>query len=133
MYCTVYNVHKPQINNRKIGKVNCLCNRIEPFPSLIRALGIVLAHILQQVTQPAGLAFINSGTGTVLCGGGISQVQFDGRSIAPNPFPLQLYLLYDINCLLLFLIEDYCLYSTLLYSIHTLTQYSKLNDVDTLS
>ena len=35
------------INNRKIGKVNRLHTRIEPFPSLFWALGIVLAHILQ--------------------------------------------------------------------------------------
>ena len=35
------------INNRKIGNVNRLHNRIEPFPALFWALGIVLAHILQ--------------------------------------------------------------------------------------
>ena len=34
------------------------------------ALGIVLAHILKQLTQPAGLASLNSGTGTVLYGRG---------------------------------------------------------------
>ena len=37
----------PQINNRKIGKVNRLHNRIEPFPALFWALDILLAHILQ--------------------------------------------------------------------------------------
>ena len=32
---------QPQINNRKIGKVNRFHNRIEPFPPLFWALGIV--------------------------------------------------------------------------------------------
>ena len=56
------------MNNRKIGKVNHLHNRIETFPALFWALDIVLAHILKQLTQPAGLASLNSGTGTVLYG-----------------------------------------------------------------
>ena len=30
----------------------------------LSGLGIVLAHILQKVTQPAGLASLNPGTGT---------------------------------------------------------------------
>ena len=51
-------------------KANRLHNRIEPFPALFWALGIVLAHILQKVTQPAGLASPNSGTGTALNGRG---------------------------------------------------------------
>ena len=37
-------------------KANRLYNRIEPFSALFLALGIVLAHKLQKVTQPAGLA-----------------------------------------------------------------------------
>ena len=41
LYCT------SKINNRKIGKVNCLHNRIELFPALFWALSIILAHILQ--------------------------------------------------------------------------------------
>ena len=45
-------------------KVNRLHNRIEPFPALFWALGIVLAHILKLVTQPAGLASLNCRTGT---------------------------------------------------------------------
>ena len=44
--------------------MNHLHNRIEPFPALFWALGIILAHILQKGTQPAGLASPNSGTGT---------------------------------------------------------------------
>ena len=40
--------------------------RIEPFAALLWALVIALAHILKQVTQPAGLESLNSGTGTVL-------------------------------------------------------------------
>ena len=45
--------------------------RVEPFAVLFWALGIVLAHVLQQVTQPAaGLASLNYGTGTVLYGSG---------------------------------------------------------------
>ena len=39
------------------------------------------------MTQPAGLASLNRGTGTA----GVSKVQFD---VAPNPFPLLLYFLY---------------------------------------
>ena len=31
--------------DNEIGKVNCLCNRSEPFPALFWTLGIVLAHI----------------------------------------------------------------------------------------
>ena len=33
------------MNNSKIGKVNRLHNRTEPFPALFWALGIVLPHI----------------------------------------------------------------------------------------
>ena len=51
-------------------KANRLYDRIEPFFALFLALGIVLAHILQKVTQPAGLASLNHGTGTVLYGRG---------------------------------------------------------------
>ena len=36
-------------------KAYCLYNRIEPFSALFLALSIVLTHILQYVTQPAGL------------------------------------------------------------------------------
>ena len=54
----------------QIGNVNRLHNIIEPFAALFWALGIVLAHILQKVTQPAGLASPNSGTGTALYGRG---------------------------------------------------------------
>ena len=43
-------------------KANRLYNRSEPFS----VLGIVLAHILQKVTQPASLTALNHGTGTVL-------------------------------------------------------------------
>ena len=54
--------------------MNRLYNRIEPFPSLFWALGIVLPHILYTVqyilytavTQHAGLASPNHGTGTVM-------------------------------------------------------------------
>ena len=57
--------------------MNHLHNRIEPFPVLFLALGIVLAHIQQKVTQPADLASLNFGTGTVLYGRGQLYVQFD--------------------------------------------------------
>ena len=40
------------------------------FAVLFWALGIVLGHILQQVTQPAGFASLYRGTGTVLYGMG---------------------------------------------------------------
>ena len=42
--------------------------RVEPFAALFWALGIVLVHILQLVTQPACLASLNSGTDTILYG-----------------------------------------------------------------
>ena len=45
-------------------KANHLYNRIEPFAALFWALGNVLAHILKQMTQPAGLASLNHHTGT---------------------------------------------------------------------
>ena len=51
-------------NNRKIAKVNRLHSRIEPFPVLFWALGIVLAHILKLVTQPSGLASLSRRIGT---------------------------------------------------------------------
>ena len=41
---------------------------IEPFAALFWALGIALMHKLKQLTQPAGLASLKSGTGTVLQG-----------------------------------------------------------------
>ena len=73
LFTAYYSVHsrwlielKPQINYNQIGNVNRLHNIIEPFAALFQALGIVLAHILQQVTQPASLASLNPGTGTVL-------------------------------------------------------------------
>ena len=44
--------------------------RVELFAVLSWALGIVLVHILQQEAQPAGLACLNHGTGTVLYGRG---------------------------------------------------------------
>ena len=95
---------------KQIGKENRLHNRIEPFPTLFWALGILLAHILQQVTQPAGLESRNHGTGTVLYTAGVSQVQFDGRSAAANPFPLLLYFLYgSIVCIL------YCVHILYIY------------------
>ena len=50
----------------QIGNDNRLHNVIEPFAALFWALSIVLAHILQKVTQPAGLASLNPSNGTVL-------------------------------------------------------------------
>ena len=44
--------------------------RVKNFAVLFWAIGIVLAHILQQLTQPTGLASLNRGTGTVLYGRG---------------------------------------------------------------
>ena len=42
-----------------MGKENCFGKRIEPFALLFWAHNIVLAHILQKVNQPAGLATLN--------------------------------------------------------------------------
>ena len=36
---------------------------IEPVAALFWSLGIVIAHILKQLTQPAGVASLSSGTG----------------------------------------------------------------------
>ena len=70
-----------QINNRKIGKLNLLHNRIEPFPALFWAL----AHILYCNRGPSSPAWHPS---TVVlaryCTAGVSQVQFDGRSVTPS-------------------------------------------------
>ena len=55
--------------------MNRLYNGIEPFPTLFWALGIDLTHVLQEVTQPAGLASLNSGTGTALyCRGQLGSI-----------------------------------------------------------
>ena len=61
--------------------------RNEPFAVLFWALGIVLAHILKQLTQPAGQASFNSGTGTAV----ESQVRLDLRRVGPLPFPILLH------------------------------------------
>ena len=42
-----------QINYTQMGNVFRLHNRIEPSAALFWALGIVLAHILKQLTQPS--------------------------------------------------------------------------------
>ena len=79
-----------------MGNVFRLCNIIEPFAALFWALGIVLAHILQQVTQPAGLASFNSGTGTVLYsvqqGSGTFNLRVKTRQLLA--FPILLYIIY---------------------------------------
>ena len=51
------------INYTQIGNVFRLHNIIEPFAALFWALGIVLAHILKQLTQPAGPASLKYGRG----------------------------------------------------------------------
>ena len=56
-----------------MGKVFLSFLRAEPFADLFWALGIVLAHILQQVTQPPALhpsTMHVTGTVTVLYGKG---------------------------------------------------------------
>ena len=80
------------MNYTQIGNVFHLCNRIEPFAALFWALGIVhvLAHILKQLTQPAGPASLNSGTGTVLYGRFNLRVK-TGQLLA---FPILLYIIY---------------------------------------
>ena len=45
-------------------KANRLFIRIDPFAALFWALGNVLAHLLKQVTRPAGLASLNRLTDT---------------------------------------------------------------------
>ena len=59
-----------QINYTQMDNVNRLHHSIEPFAALFWALGIVLAHKLQQATQLAFLASLNHGTSTVLYGKG---------------------------------------------------------------
>ena len=61
---------------------------------LFWALGNVLAHILKQVTQPAGLASLNRRTGTN-CTAGVSSVQFDMEEESPPPIsPLDVHTLW---------------------------------------
>ena len=68
-------ISKPRDRDKlytQIVKVFRFYLRIEPFAVMSWALVIVrvLTHILKQLTQPAGLASHNSGTGTVLYGRG---------------------------------------------------------------
>ena len=61
---------------------------VEPFDVLFWALGIVLTHIVHQVTQPAGLTSLNRGTewhGTVRQGSVRSNLIED--ALAPSLFP----------------------------------------------
>ena len=71
-------VARDLLNFRNPGLIICLAScmarlrsslRIEPFAARFWVLGIVLLHMLKQLTQPAGLS-LNSGTGTVLYGRG---------------------------------------------------------------
>ena len=80
----------------QIGKVFRLYLRIEPFAALFWALGNVLPHILKLVTQPAGLASLNRGTGAVLYSVQQGSVRFNLTEEArPRlPFPLYVYLLF---------------------------------------
>ena len=61
--CTLCSIDKLYT---QVSNVFRLCLRIKPFSALFWTLGIALAHILKQLTQPAGLVSLNSGTGTVL-------------------------------------------------------------------
>ena len=66
---------------------------IEPFAVLFWALGIVLSHILQQLTQPAGQAYLNHAWywhGTVRQG----SVRFNLRERCLGPLPLPILLYY---------------------------------------
>ena len=69
-----------------MAKANRLYNRIEPFAALFWALGNVLARILKQVTQPAGLASLNSRTGTD-CTAGV-RFNLTWKKSRPFLFPL---------------------------------------------
>ena len=73
VFCTVNSpemgsILQPSINNIPRWAKSYL--RVEPFAVLFWALAIVLAHILQQVTQPASLVSLNCSTGTALYGSG---------------------------------------------------------------
>ena len=77
-------------NNRSIDRKS-LCNRIEPFPALFWALH---SHkYCKRLPSPTAW-HLSTVVLARYCMAGVSQVQFDGRSVAPNPFPLQLYLIY---------------------------------------
>ena len=56
----------------QIGKVLRLPRELNLFAALFWALGIALAHILKQLTQPAGLASLNSGALARYCTAGVS-------------------------------------------------------------
>ena len=70
-----------------------LCNRIEPFAALFWTLGIVpvLVHILKQLTQPAVLASLNSGT-SVREGSVRFNLRVKTRQLLA--FPILLYIIY---------------------------------------
>ena len=59
--------------------------RDETFAVLFWGLGIVQAHILQQMTQPAGLVSLNHGT--VRQGSVIGSTLIED-ALAPLPFPI---------------------------------------------
>ena len=72
--------------------------RVEPFGVLFGALGIVL--VLQKVTQPAGLASLNRGTGMVLyCAAAEIMLNLTNDASAPALFPSNciIYLLDFLN------------------------------------
>ena len=76
-----------QINYTQIGNIFRLHNRIQPFAALFWALGIVLVHILKQLTQPAGPASLKFGRGQL---GSIRR-----KKSFPLPFSLlAVYLFY---------------------------------------
>ena len=70
-----------------------LCNRIEPFAALFWTLGIVpvLVHILKQLTQPAVLASLNSGT-SVREGSVRFNLRVKTRQLLA--FPILLFIIY---------------------------------------
>ena len=95
-----YKSYRPWINNipRLAKYFVFLENRTFCCP--VWALGIALAHILTHLTQPAGLASLNSGTTVVLaryCTAVVSQVRFYRRRVGYLPFPLLLYYLSMVN------------------------------------
>ena len=79
----------------QIGNVFRLSWELNLLLPCFWALGIVLAHILTQLTQPAGLASFNIGTGRVLYGrgelGSILREDASGPCILPSCYIIFIY------------------------------------------
>ena len=80
-----------------MGKVNRLCNRVEPFAALFWALGNVQYSTCQHLTLPAGPASLHRSTQSMSLYG-LSLGQFSAKTRCPLPFSyLGILFIYACN------------------------------------